>query len=152
MRQALGVVLVPCLICSTTTAVGFGTTMVSSIPMVFQLGLVMSLGVMLSFVVSILVATALLTSMKPLKPNSYQRMAGDWVARTLRRMEDLIFNHYRFATAVGLIFTVVMVAGIPFVKSDTQILRNACSFHARNKRSWICREQLTYCTAPWTYS
>lgn len=123
MRQALGVVLVPCLICSTTTAVGFGTTMVSSIPMVFQLGLVMSLGVMLSFVVAVLVATALLTSMRPLNQNSYQRMASDWVARTLRRMEDAIFNHYRLVTAVGLVFTVVMVANIPFVRSDTQILR-----------------------------
>jgi uncharacterized protein len=142
MRQALGVVLVPCLICSTTTAVGFGTTMVSSIPMVFQLGLVMSLGVMLSFVVSILVATALLTSMRPLNPNSYQRMASDWVARTLRRMEDTIFNHYRFVTAVGLIFTVVMIASIPFVKSDTQILRMLSASTQEIKDLGFVEEQL----------
>ena len=143
MRQALGVVLVPCLICSTTTAVGFGTTMVSSIPMVFQLGLVMSLGVMLSFVVSILVATALLTSMRPLNPNSYQRMAGDWVARTLRRMEDVIFNHYRFVTAVGLVFTAVMFAGIPFVRSDTQILRMLSASTQEIKDLGFVEEQLT---------
>jgi uncharacterized protein len=81
--------------------------------------------------------------MKPLNPNSYQRMAGDWVARTLRRMEDLIFNHYRFVTAVGLVFTAVMFAGIPFVRSDTQILRMLSASTQEIKDLGFVEEQLT---------
>ena len=143
MRQALGVVLVPCLICSTTTAVGFGTTMVSSIPMVFQFGLIMSLGVMLSFVVSVLVTTALLTSMRPIKPRSYERMAGDFVAQFLARMKNAIFNHYRLVTAVGLVFTVVMFASIPLIRSDTQILRMLSASTQEVKDLQFVEEQLT---------
>ena len=143
MRQALGVVLVPCLICSTTTAVGFGTTMVSSIPMVFQLGLIMSLGVMLSFVVAVLVTTALLTSMRPINPRSYERMASDFVAQMLARMKNAIFNHYRLVTAVGLVFTVVMVASIPLVRSDTQILRMLSASTQEIKDLRFVEEQLT---------
>ena len=143
MRQALGVVLVPCLICSTTTAVGFGTTMVSSIPMVFQLGLIMSLGVMLSFVVAVVVTTALLTSMRPIKPRSYERMAGDFVAQFLARMKNAIFNHYRLFTAVGLVFTVVMFASIPLIRSDTQILRMLSASTQEVKDLQFVAEQLT---------
>jgi predicted RND superfamily exporter protein len=143
MRQALGVVLVPCLICSTTTAVGFGTTMVSTIPMVFQLGLIMSLGVMLSFLVSVLVSTALLTSMRPINPRSYERMAGDFVAQMLARMKEAVFNHYRLVTAVGLVFTATMVAGVHLVRSDTQILRMLSSSTQEIKDLQFVEERLT---------
>jgi len=143
MRQALGVVLVPCLICSTTTAVGFGTTMVSSIPMVFQLGLIMSLGVMLSFVVSVLATTAFLTSMRPIKPRSYERMADDFVAHMLAQMKSAVFKHYRLVTAVGLVFTVVMFASIPMVRSDTQILRLLSASTKEVKDLRFVEEQLT---------
>jgi predicted RND superfamily exporter protein len=37
----------PCAICSTTTAVGFGSLMISSIPMVQQLGFIMSIGIII---------------------------------------------------------------------------------------------------------
>jgi uncharacterized protein len=143
MRQALDVVLVPCLICSTTTAVGFGTTMVSSIPMVFQLGLIMSLGVMLSFVVSVLVTTVLLTSMRPINPRSYERMASDFVAQVLEQMKKAIFNHYRLVTALGLVFTLVMVASIPMVRSDTQILRMLSASTKEIKDLRFVEDQLT---------
>jgi uncharacterized protein len=143
MRQALGVVLVPCLICSTTTAVGFGTTMVSSIPMVFQLGLIMSSGVMLSFVVAVLVTNALLTSMRPINPRSYERMASDFMAKMLARMRNAIFNRYGLVTAVGLVFTVVMLAGIPFVQSDMQILRMLSASTQEIKDLQFVEEHLT---------
>ena len=123
MRQALRVVFIPCLICSMTTAVGFGTTMVSSIPMVFQLGLVMSLGVMLSFVMAVLVTVVLLTWMRPLKPATYMRMTSDWVAKILVQIENTIFQYFRPVTVIGLTFTVLMLAGIPYIRSDTQLLR-----------------------------
>jgi predicted RND superfamily exporter protein len=122
-RQALQVVLVPCLMCSVTTAVGFGTIMVSTIPMVFQLGLIMCLGVMVSFSLAMALTPTLLILLKPLRPRAYERMAADWMAGALARTERAIFHHYRTVAIAGIVFTLAMLAGAPFVRSDTQVLR-----------------------------
>lgn len=143
MRQALRVVFVPCLICSITTAVGFGTTMVSSIPMVFQLGLVMSLGVMLSFVMAVLATVMLLPSMRPLKPATYTSMTTDWVAKILVRMENIIFHYGRSVTVIGLTFTAIMLAGIPYIRSDTQLLRMLAESTQQIQDLQFVEEQLT---------
>ena len=122
-RQALETVFIPCLMCSATTAAGFATMMVSSIPMVFQLGLIMSLGVMLSFLVASILTPAFLVFLKPLDQVSYRRMADDWVAKVLSRAESLIIGHNRIVVAFGLVLTLVLFAGVFRVNSDTQILR-----------------------------
>ena len=122
-RQALRIVFFPCLMCSATTAVGFGSIMVTSIPMVFQLGVIMSLGVMLSFVLVVILTPAFLVVMPPLDPGTYERMAGDWVATVLAAIERAIFKYHRLCAVVGVVLTVAMAAGIPFIHSDTQILR-----------------------------
>lgn len=122
-RQALQVVLVPCLMCSATTAVGFGTIMVSTIPMVFQLGLIMSLGVMVSFGLAVALTPALLIVLRPLKLRAYERMSSDRVTLTLAWTERIIFHHYRVVVAAGIVFTLAMLSAVPFVRSDTQILR-----------------------------
>lgn len=122
-RHALQVVFTPCLMCSATTAVGFATIMVSSIPMVFQLGLIMSLGVMLSFCLAVILTPAFLIFLRPLDPSSYRRMSGDWVAVVLSRMERVIFRHYRIVVVCGLVLTLFMFAGMFRVVSDTRLLR-----------------------------
>lgn len=122
-RLALYVVLVPCFMCSTTTAVGFGSIMVSTIPMVFQLGLIMSLGVIMSFVLCVILTPAFLTAMRPLSPRSYEKMAGDWVAKALAGIERAVFKHHRLCVGLGTAAAVVLIAGIPSIHSDTQILR-----------------------------
>ncbi len=122
-RQALQVVFMPCLMCSATTAVGFATIMVSSIPMVFQLGLIMSLGVMLSFGLAVILTPAFLIFFKPLPQSSYRRMADDWIAVALSRIEQMIFRHYRIVVVFGLGLTLVLFAGVFRVVSDTQLLR-----------------------------
>ena len=109
--------------CSTTTAVGFGSIMVSTIPMVFQLGLIMSLGVMMSFILCVVLTPAFLISMKPLSPHSYEKMSGDWVATVLAGIERAIFQHHRWCVGLGIILAVLMISGIPSIHSDTQILR-----------------------------
>ncbi|MFH1115388.1 MAG: MMPL family transporter [Pseudomonadota bacterium] len=122
-RQALYVVLIPCFMCSTTTAVGFGSIMVSTIPMVFQLGLIMSLGVMMSFILCVILTPAFLTAMKPLSPRTYERMSEDWTAKALAAIERAITKHHGWCVGLGLAGAGVMTAGIPFIHSDTQILR-----------------------------
>jgi predicted RND superfamily exporter protein len=122
-RQALHIVFLPCLMCSTTTAVGFGTTMVTSIPMVFDLGLVMFLGVLFSFLMAIILTPAFLIVIKPLKQRAYEKMSRDWMAVALNKVEKLVFSHYKAVSAVGIAFTALMLAGVPLILIDTQLLR-----------------------------
>ncbi len=142
-RQALYVVLVPCFMCSTTTAVGFGSIMVSTIPMVFQLGLIMSLGVMMSFVLCVILTPAFLTAMKPLSPRSYERMSGDWTAKALAGIERAILRHHRWCVGLGIVWAIAMSAGIPFIHSDTQILRMLSDRTIEMKDIHFVEENLT---------
>ena len=87
--------------------------------------------------------TALLTSMRPINPRSYDRMASDFVAQMLAQMKQAIFNHYRLVTAVGLVFTSAMVASIPLVRSDTQILRMLSASTQEIKDLQFVEQQLT---------
>ncbi len=122
-KQALAAVGRPCLMCSLTTSIAFGTIMVSSIPMVQQLGLVMSLGVLLSFVLSIILAPACIIALKPVDRRTHDRMAEDWITWLFMRMEAFVFRRYRWCAAIGILFSLVMIAGTPLVQVDTQILR-----------------------------
>lgn len=122
-RQALRIVFFPCFMCSATTAVGFGSIMITSIPMVFQLGLIMSLGVMLSFLLVVILTPAFLIVMPPLDRGLYERMSHDWVAKSLAGIEQAIFKHHKLCAVAGVILTLIMAAGIPFIHSDTQVLR-----------------------------
>ncbi|MDQ7782417.1 MAG: MMPL family transporter [Desulfomonilaceae bacterium] len=142
-RQALYVVLVPCFMCSTTTSVGFGSIMVSTIPMVFQLGLIMSLGVMMSFVLCVVLTPAFLTKMKPISPLSYERMSRDWTAKALAAIERAIVKYHRRCVVMGLVGALVMTAGIPFIHSDTQILRMLSDRTPEMKDIHFVEEHLT---------
>ncbi len=123
VKQALAVVARPCLMCSLTTATGFASITVSSIPMVRQLGFIMALGVMASYMLAVVITPALLVKMNPPDTTMYKRMAGDWLAAAFGRLETFVFSHYRLCAALGLALVAFMIAGTPRVSSDTQILR-----------------------------
>lgn len=122
-RQALQILFIPCLMCSVTTAVGFASIMVTTIPMVFQLGLIMSLGVLFSFLLCMILTPAFLILLPAPSRQTYDRMSRDWMAVTLDLLERTIFKHHRASVIVGGLFTATMLAGIPFIHSDTQIVR-----------------------------
>jgi len=123
LKQAVRWLARPCLICVTTTAIGFGTLMVSSIPMVRQLGFIMSVGVMVSYCLAMILTPALFSWMKALDAPEESGLIIDWLDNILKRIETAIFAHPRIFVAVGLTFTVVLFAGAPLIRSDTQILR-----------------------------
>lgn len=123
VRKALAIVMRPCLMCSLTTAVAFATIMVSTIPMVRQLGLVMFLGVLTSFVLALILTPAFLLVLRPVDRRIHERMAEDWISRAFFHVKSFLFAHYRACAASGIIFTIVMLAGAPFIHIDTQILR-----------------------------
>lgn len=121
-KTALRIIGRPCLMCSLTTSVAFATIMISSIPMVQQLGLIMSLGVLISFVLAMILTPALLMAFKRVDQSTKTKMTDDSVSRVFHGLEHFVFKHYRFCTAASLVFTVGMIAGTPFIKTDTQIL------------------------------
>lgn len=123
VRDALRTVARPCLMCSLTTSVAFATIMVSTIPMVQQLGLVMSLGVLISFVLAMILTPAFLMLMKPVPGRTHERMSHDLVARAFEKVGGFVFRRYRLCSITGILFCVVMIAGAPFIRIDTQILR-----------------------------
>ena len=123
LKQAVRWLARPCLICSITTAIGFGTLMVSSIPMVRQLGFIMSFGIIISYFLAMILTPALFSWMKTLDMPEESGLVIDWLDDILKKIEDAIFAHSRIFVAVGLTITVLLFAGAPLIRSDTQILR-----------------------------
>lgn len=113
----------PCLICSATTAVGFGTLMVSSIPMVKQLGFIMSVGIAISYCLAMVLTPAFFFRMKSLEAPRESTVLRGWLDGFLGKLEISIFDHCKLYVVIGLAVTVFLLAGAPFIKSDTQILR-----------------------------
>ena len=113
----------PCAICSATTAVGFGSLMVSSIPMVQQLGFIMSIGIIVSYCLAMILTPAFFSIMKSLDAPEPSGVLGDWADDFLKKIEDAIFSHHRLFVGVGIAITVFLFAGAPLIRSDPQILR-----------------------------
>ena len=113
----------PCAICSATTAVGFGSLMVSSIPMVQQLGFIMCIGIIISYCLAMILTPAFFSIMKSLDAPEPSGVLGDWADGVLKKIEDAIFSHHRLFVGVGIAITVILFAGAPLIRSDPQILR-----------------------------
>lgn len=113
----------PCLICSATTAVGFGTLMVSSIPMVRQLGFIMSFGIMISCCLALALTPAFFIRMKSITPPKDAPVLRDSMDGVLNATANAIFKYHKFFVGLGIVITALFFAGAPFIKSDTQILR-----------------------------
>ena len=123
VKQAVRWLARPSFICSATTAVGFGTLMISSIPMVRQLGFIMSTGIMISYCLAFILVPAFFVAMKSLDAPDYSGILRDWLDRGLSRVEHSIFRYYRWFVALGVCVTVFLFAGAPMIRSDIQVLR-----------------------------
>lgn len=113
----------PCFICAVTTSVGFGTLMVSSIPMVAQLGFIMSVGIIISYCLAFILTPAIFINMKSLDVPESSGVLRDWLDRVLGKIEGGIFKYYRIIVAIGFALTVFLFAGAPMIRSDIQIMR-----------------------------
>ncbi|MEW6348342.1 MAG: efflux RND transporter permease subunit [Thermodesulfobacteriota bacterium] len=123
LKQAVRWLARPCFICTATTSVGFGSLMVSSIPMVHQLGFIMSVGVMISYGLAMVLTPAFFARMKALDPRESPGVVRDWLDRLLKGIEGAIFSHHRYFVALGVGVTMLLFAGAPMVRSDPQVLR-----------------------------
>ncbi len=123
LKQSVRWLARPCLICSRTTAVGFGTLMIGSIPMVRQLGFIMSVGIMISYFLAFILTPGFFSRMKSLDAHEPSTEPAAWLDKVLRKIESLFLHHSRTIIAVGIVVTVLLFAGTPFIKSDIQVSR-----------------------------
>ncbi len=113
----------PCLICSSTTAVGFGALMVSSIPMVKQLGFIMSFGIIISYSLAMVLTPAFFMRLNSLDAPRKSGITGDYLSGILDGILAFIFRRHRLIVGFGIVLTIILFSGTPFIKNDSQILR-----------------------------
>lgn len=122
VKRAMAVVGRACIMSAVTTSIAFATIMISDIPMVQQLGFVMAVGVLIAFFIGFVLTPSFLMWLKPLQPRVLDKMQTDWFSKALDWTEVLVFRHYRLCTLGGIVFTLLMFAGAPFIRIDTQLL------------------------------
>lgn len=113
----------PCFMCVATAAVGFGTLMISSIPMVRQLGFIMSIGVLLAYVLAMVLTPAFFAVMKTLDKTESKDVVVDWLETVLQNIESFISKRARIVVIFAVALSVFLLAGSPRIKSDAQIFR-----------------------------
>lgn len=112
----------PFFICSATTAVGFGSCMITSIPMVFQLGLIMSLGISISFCLTMIIMPTLIIAIKTMDVQVSSEEGSDGASNLLNAIMNSIRRYHRLYTVGGFVIIFGMLLGVPFIRSDPQIL------------------------------
>ena len=119
-RRALATVGGPCMMCALTTAAGFATTMVTSIPMIKQLGLIMSLGVILSFIIAIVLTPAILI-WAPAKA-SRTALSNFVVGRVYKGIERLLSKNHLLAAIILTLGMAALLLGAPRITVNTEFI------------------------------
>ncbi|MFH0960989.1 MAG: MMPL family transporter [Pseudomonadota bacterium] len=122
VKQALAYLFRPFFIASATTAVGFGSCMITSIPMVFQLGLIMSLGVTISFCLAMILIPTIIISLKSMDVQVEDSTGKGGSSRILEFVMNSIRRRHTLYTVVGFVLIAVLFSGAPLIRSDPQIL------------------------------
>ncbi len=114
----------PCFMCVVTTAIGFGTLMISSTPMIRQLGFIMSFGVLIAYGLAMVMTPAFFSYMKAL--NTSEASSGllvDWLDKLLNRLAGFISRHSKLIVLFGVGLTVFLFSGASRIQIDAQVFR-----------------------------
>ncbi len=117
--RTLGKVGVPCLFTSMTTAIGFGSFIISEIGPVRLNGVFTALGIMLAFLVTVTLLPALLCYLKPLKITHRKGEGGDWVSRWLEASIRVVDRRPKAIICIGFVVLVISLIGITKLKRET---------------------------------
>ena len=114
----------PCFMAVATTAIGFGTLMISSTPMIRQLGFIMSFGVLIAYALAIVLTPAFFSYMKALSPSDNSGgLLVDWLDRMLNGLAGIISRHARFIVLFGVGLTLFLFSGASRIEIDAQVFR-----------------------------
>ena len=114
----------PCFMCVVTTAIGFGTLMISSTPMIRQLGFIMSFGVLIAYGLAMVMTPAFFSYMKAL--NTSEASSGllvDWLDKLLNTLAGFISRHSKLIVLFGVALTVFLFSGASRIQIDAQVFR-----------------------------
>lgn len=118
---AVRAVFVPALLCAVTTAQGFGSLMIGTdLPAVRQFGLFAAFGTVVAFVVAVVVVPALLSFVTP--PRHRESDDHDLTLRFLDATSRLATSRPWAVLAAFGVVTVVLAAGIPRLKTNTDLV------------------------------
>jgi uncharacterized protein len=118
--RAVRAVFVPGLLCAVTTAQGFFSLTLGDLPAVRQFGIFAAFGAFAAFVIAMTVAPAALARIR-LPANRTTRGHG-WTRRLLDASSDLATERPGAVLIAFAAVTVVAIAGIPMVRSNTDLV------------------------------
>jgi len=125
VSRILGVMrwlIFPCFFCSLTTALGFASLVTSSMPAVRQFGVFAALGVMLSFGVGMTLVPVGLSFLTP--PAAALRSPQHRLLRRLLAASARAASEHPWRVlAVFSALTALSLAGLPFVRNNTDLVR-----------------------------
>ena len=110
----------PLLFTAITTTIGFGTLMITPLPMVFQLGATMALGIIISLFLALVLVPRFIVSTRLLDAAISSEKSTDLLDRAIEGAKTQIVRHHRLFAAVGIGLAVVLFAGAPWIKTDSQ--------------------------------
>ncbi len=114
----------PCFMCVVTTAIGFGTLMISSTPMIRQLGFIMSFGVLIAYGLAMIMTPALFSYMRSLDTKEASTgLLVDWLDKGLEGLGNFISRHAKFIVISGVGITAFMFTGVTRIEIDAQVFR-----------------------------
>ncbi|MDA3817720.1 MAG: MMPL family transporter [Prolixibacteraceae bacterium] len=140
MKITLKAVIVPCFSAAITTAIGFGSLMVSNVTGIKQMGAFAAFGVLIAFVLSMIIVPGVLVGASIFKENSVihnnERMAGfftriDFLNKKHTWKVILFFLAITIGSAVFIPAIQVEGSMASFAKEDTK-LRNDIRFIDEN--------------------
>ena len=107
----------PCFLTSLTTAVGFGSLAISSIPAVRNLGIFASFGIMSSFLLSIIIVPIGLQLAKGLKGAEYK------YTKRWKSLGEYTIRNYQWLIVLGLLLSIVMGISSLNIKTEGSLLQ-----------------------------
>ena len=122
LRTAVASIGRPGFMCTVTTAIGFLSIAVSSVPTVRQFGLIMSMGALLSFGLVYLLLPYLLLNVKWATPRRVATRSDDVLAKVHNAIGRSVFRHSSWYVGAAVLLLAVLTAGIPQIRQDTSIM------------------------------
>jgi len=123
IRDATAYILVPCLLTSVTTAVGFASLCVSRVSGVRVLGLLASFGVMAAFVISITLVPVLLSFLSARPFERPSRKAHGLLDRFLARLARFNEAHRTALLFFAFLLLALSVAGLFRLRVETTLIK-----------------------------
>jgi len=122
VRDATAYIFTPCLLTSLTTAIGFGSLMVSRVEGIWSLGLLASFGALAAFVISITLVPVLLSLLPTRTFLRPRRGNGSVLDRALAALARFNQSHKAHILVGTFVLIVLSVIGVFQLKVETTLI------------------------------